>query len=57
MSDKSWKKLKEKLKLITRKTTLMSFEECIQKLKEAQISWINNFRMANILNKLQDLDT
>ncbi|MDQ1772007.1 group II intron reverse transcriptase/maturase [Labilibaculum sp. A4] len=56
VSDKSWKKLKEKLKTITRKTTPMSFEERIQKLKEVQKGWVNNFRMASILVKLQDLD-
>ncbi|WP_225441466.1 group II intron maturase-specific domain-containing protein [Labilibaculum euxinus] len=48
--------LKEKLKLITRKTTPMSFEERIQKLNEVQRGWVNNFRMASILVKLQDLD-
>ncbi|MUP38590.1 group II intron reverse transcriptase/maturase [Labilibaculum euxinus] len=56
VSDKSWKKLKEKLKTITRKTTPMSFEERIQKLKEVQKGWVNNFRMASILVKLHDLD-
>ncbi len=56
VSEKSWKKLKEKLKLITRKTTPMSFEERIQKLNEVQRGWVNNFRMASILVKLQDLD-
>ncbi|WP_321318829.1 group II intron reverse transcriptase/maturase [Labilibaculum sp.] len=56
VSEKSWKRLKEKLKLITRKTTPMSFEERIQKLNEVQRGWVNNFRMASILAKLQDLD-
>ena len=56
VSEKSWKKLKQKLKTITRKTTPMSFQERIQKLKEVQRGWVNNFRMASILNKLQDLD-
>lgn len=56
VSEKSWKKLKEKLKTITRKTTPMSFEERIQKLKEVQRGWVNAFRMASILNKLEDLD-
>jgi group II intron reverse transcriptase/maturase len=56
VSEKSWKKLKQKLKIITRKTTPMSFEERIQKLNEVQRGWVNNFRMASILNKLEDLD-
>ena len=34
----------------------MSFEERIQKLNEVQRGWVNNFRMASILVKLQDLD-
>ena len=32
VSEKSWEKLKQKLKTITRKTTPMSFEERIEKL-------------------------
>ena len=56
VSEKSWKKLKQKLKTITRKTTPMSFDERIQKLNEVQRGWVNNFRMASIYNKLVDLD-
>ena len=56
VSKKSWKKLKVKLKTITRKTTPMSLEERIQKLKEVQRGWVNNFRMASIYNKLNELD-
>jgi len=57
VSEKSWKKLKQKLKTITRKTTPMSFEERIEKLMQVQRGWVNAFRMASILNKLQDLDS
>jgi len=56
VSDKSWKKLKQKLKTITRKTTPMSFDERIEKLNEVQRGWINAFRMASIKNKLVELD-
>jgi len=56
VSKKSWSKLKEKLKTITRKTTPMSFDERIRKLNEVQQGWVNNFRMANILAKLKDVD-
>jgi len=56
VSEKSWKKLKQKLKFITRKTTPMSFNERIRKLNEIQRGWVNNFRMASIQNKLNDLD-
>jgi group II intron reverse transcriptase/maturase len=56
VSDKSWKKLKQKLKRITRKTTPMSFDERIQKLNEIQRGWVNNYRMASIYNKLNEID-
>ena len=55
-SDKSWKRLKQKLKSITRKTAPKSFDERIRKLKEVQRGWVNYFRMASIHGKLKDLD-
>lgn len=51
-----WEQLKAKLKEATRKTTPMSFDERVQKLKEIHRGWINNFRLANIQNKLNELD-
>ncbi len=56
VSEKSWKKLKQKLKILTRKTTPMSFDERIGKLNEVQRGWVNAFRMASIQNKLNGLD-
>jgi len=56
VSAKSWKKLKQKLKILTRKTTPMSFDERIEKLNEVQRGWVNAFRMASIQNKLNELD-
>ena len=56
VSEKSWKSLKEKLKTITRKTTPMTFDERIQKLKETTQGWLNYFRMASIQAKLKELD-
>ena len=53
---KRWKSLKTKLKKVTRKTTPMSFDERVQKLKEVQRGWINNFRLASMYNKLNELD-
>jgi len=50
------KSLKEKLKTITRKTTPMTFDERIHKLKETYQGWLNYFRMASILGKLKELD-
>jgi group II intron reverse transcriptase/maturase len=56
VNEKSWNSLKEKLKTITRKTTPMSFDERIQKLKETSEGWLNYFRMASIQGKLKDVD-
>lgn len=55
-SGKSWKSIKQKLKMITRKTTPMSFDERIQKLKEVTRGWLNYFRMASIQGKVKELD-
>jgi len=57
VSEKGWKKLKENLKTITRKTAPSSLKERIAKLKEVQRGWLNYFRMASIYAKLKDLDS
>jgi hypothetical protein len=51
-----WKLLKAKLKEETRKTTPMTFDERIEKIKAIQRGWINNFRLANMQGKLTELD-
>jgi len=51
-----WEQLKSKLKKETRKTTPMTFDERVRKIKEIQRGWINNFRLANIQGKLKELD-
>jgi RNA-directed DNA polymerase len=56
VQEKRWELLKTKLKELTRKTTPMSFDERIQKLKEVQRGWINNFRLASMHEKLSELD-
>jgi group II intron reverse transcriptase/maturase len=57
VSDKSWDKLKQSLKTITRKTSGLSIAERIHKLKEVGRGWLNYFRMASITGKLKDLDS
>ena len=57
VSDKSWDKLKQSLKTITRKTAPLSVAERIHKLKEVGRGWLNYFRMASITGKLKDLDS
>jgi len=56
VDEKRWKDLKKKLKEITRKTTPMSFEERIARLKEVGRGWVNYFRFASIYEKLHALD-
>lgn len=55
-SDKSWKNLKQKVKMLTRKTTPMSFDERVQKLKEVTRGWLNYFRLASLQIKLKEVD-
>ena len=57
VSDKSWKRLKQNLKFITRKTAPKCFDERIRQLKEVQRGWVNYFRMGSIHGKLKDLDS
>lgn len=56
VTDKAWKRLKQRLKTITRKTTPMSFDERIAKINEVQRGWLNYFRGTNIHGKLRDVD-
>lgn len=56
VSDKSWEKLKQEIKTITRKTSPMSFDERISKLNQVQRGWITHFRMTSIYIKLRELD-
>ena len=56
VSRKSWESVKEKLKTITRKTTPMTINERIQKLKETTQGWLGYFRMASIQGKLKEVD-
>ncbi len=53
---KAWKRLKQRLKVLTRKTTPMTFDERIQKINEVQRGWLNYFRGTSIKGKLRDVD-
>ena len=56
VAEKAWKKLKERLKSISRKTAPVKLEERIAKIKEVQRGWLNYFRGTSIMGKLRDLD-
>lgn len=57
VSEKSWKELKQKLKLITKKTAPKSISERISEIKTVQRGWVNYFRLASIHQKLRDVDS
>ena len=56
VGEKAWKRLKERLKSITRKTAPAQFVERLTKIKEVQRGWLTYFRGTNIMGKLRDLD-
>jgi len=56
VAEKAWKKLKERLKSISRKTAPVKMEERNAKIKEVQRGWLNYFRGTSIMGKLRDLD-
>jgi group II intron reverse transcriptase/maturase len=56
VAEKAWKRLKQNLKSVTRKTTPMTFDERIAKIKEIQRGWLNYFRGTSIYGKLKSMD-
>jgi len=56
VSPKKFKSLKDKVKEITRKTTPLTFDERIAKLKTLTMAWVNYFQYAHVKLKLGDLD-
>ena len=56
VSPKSFKQMKQKVKLITRKTLPLSFEERITKLKAFTRGWVNYYKYAHVSGKLKELD-
>lgn len=56
VASKSWKRLKLKIKAITRKTSPISFEERILKLNRLMRGWVQYFKLATGYQKLKDLD-
>ena len=56
IAKKSWKRLKEKIKVITKKTSPIPLEERITRLKHLMRGWINYFKYATGYQKFKDLD-
>lgn len=56
VNPKSFKRLKQKIKEVTRKTLPLPFTMRLYKLEAITRGWINYYRFANIAGKLKDLD-
>jgi group II intron reverse transcriptase/maturase len=56
VNPKSFKRLKQKIKEVTRKTLPLSLTMRLKKLENITRGWINYYRFANIVGKLRDLD-
>jgi RNA-directed DNA polymerase len=57
VSPRSFKRLKQKIKEVTRKTSPLSLSMRLKKLDDLTRGWINYYRFANIVGKLRDIDS
>ncbi|MBL0100609.1 MAG: group II intron reverse transcriptase/maturase [Saprospiraceae bacterium] len=57
ISKKSWMRLKEKIKVITKKTSPIPFTERIQRLNWLMRGWVNYFKVATGYEKFKYLDS
>ncbi|WP_235291739.1 group II intron reverse transcriptase/maturase [Portibacter lacus] len=57
IAKKSWKKLKEKIKLITKKMSPIPFKERIQRLNWLMWGWVNYFKYGTGYAKFKSLDS
>jgi group II intron reverse transcriptase/maturase len=56
VSAKSWERLKMKIKVLTRKTSPIPFEERIKQLNQLMRGWVHYFKLATGYQKLKTLD-
>jgi RNA-directed DNA polymerase len=56
VAPKSWKRLKLKIKAITRKTSAIPFKDRIQRLNSLMYGWLGYFQLGKIWGKLRTLD-
>lgn len=54
--EKSYKRLKEKIRKITNRNTGMNFNHRLKKLKEIIVGWVNYYKLANMEKKLKEID-
>jgi group II intron reverse transcriptase/maturase len=54
--DKSYEKLKDKIRKITNRNISMNFDYRIKKLNEILVGWVNYFKLADMKTKLKSLD-
>lgn len=54
--NKSYERLKEKIKKITNRNISMNFNHRIKKLNEIIVGWVNYFKLADMKSKLKELD-
>ena len=57
IAKKSWQRLKEKIKIITRKTSPIPFVERIERLNRLMYGWVNYFKHATGYAKFKKLDS
>ena len=57
IAGKSWQRLKEKIKIITRKTSPIPFADRITKLNQLMYGWVTYFRHATGYQKFKELDS
>ena len=55
--NKSYERLKEKIRKITNRNISMNFNYRIKKLNEIIVGWVNYFKLADMKSKLQELDS
>ena len=57
VSPKSFKRMKQRIKQITKKTTSISFSERLSKLNAFTRGWVNYYKYAHVSTKLKELDS
>ncbi|MBF8982029.1 group II intron reverse transcriptase/maturase [Lutibacter sp. B2] len=53
---KSYERLKEKIRKITNRNVSMNFNSRLKKLKEITTGWVNYYKLADMGNKLEEID-